>query len=101
MKKRQFNEITQQLKNPTHTRQSITHSKRGYKKGDSDDEYASCHKQQSSDEEEGGESQDKFEEDFIDDGRQEEKEARKRIQEKKGHVSSSEEMSFSMDTPKA
>lgn len=64
-KKRRFDQISA---NP----------KSKYKKGDSDNEFASCHEDQSPDEDEGGSSQDKFEKDFIDDGREDAKKMRQK-----------------------
>ena len=54
----------------------------------------------SSDEDEGGSSQDKFEKDFIDDGRREEIDQNKLRRLKKGHVSSSEPEFFTKSTEK-
>lgn len=77
--------------------QISTDHKPKYKKGDSDNEFASCHEDQSPDEDEGGSSQDKFEKDFIDDGREDAKKMREKQAERKGHLSSQSEDEFLAD----
>lgn len=49
-------EVTQKRKHSEMTKSELPKKRGTYKKGDSDNENASCHKQQSSDEEEGGAS---------------------------------------------
>lgn len=72
------------------------------KKSESDDEFASIHQDSynSEEEKEGGKSQNKYEADFIDDGRAEEKAAKQKALAKKGQLSSEDEEEWhGTDTP--